>query len=448
MLKRIFLASCLLWLPVKVYGQAPLLWELQEDIHGGTDIAQAITLSGKTAVVVGNGGEPLEGTDESDFVIQTLGRATGAVEWSDQAFLSIGSIERLFATSRKNRAYAVGTLREVGDPRSAFLVRAYDVPRGTLLWENVWHAGQGVDTDHPTGIVASPTQVVVVGYGENATRDGLAALVRAYDPLTGAILWEDRAGSTGVDVFALTIAASRNQVFVAGTVSPAGDPFTRDLFVRAYDAASGDLDWETSRQTVVPTTLKLASGRLLVAGAAGASTYLAAFSARNGALLWDDMAPTSGILSDIAVTGPRIAAAISSGTSFAVRVYDLITGSLEWEDRPTTFPGFHEHVSAVVLNENAVYAAGSSGEDFGASEFMVRAYDARNGTLLWDDRSHPSAQTAAVDLVLGKFRLFVAGSTLDGSTSTDFLIRAYDVRSDIAGGHGKVSRSDSARIGR
>jgi hypothetical protein len=425
---------------------------LQDDIQGGTDMARAITLSGRSAVVVGNGGAPLEGTDESDFVIQALSRANGAVQWSSDAFLSIGAIEPLYVTSRKNRAYAVGTLREPGDVRSAFLVRGYAVPTGTLLWENVWHASSGVDQDHPTGILASPTQVIVVGYGANATNDGLAALVRAYSPLTGAILWEDRVGSTGVDVIARTIAANREQVFVAGTVSPivlpGDDPPSPDLFVRAYDAASGDLDWEISQPGVIPATMKLASGRLLVAGAAGPSTYLAAFSARTGASLWDDMVPTSGGILDIAVAGSRIAAAISSGTGFAVGVYRLTTGKGIWEDRPTISPGFFENVRAIVLNEDTVYAAGSAGELYGNSEFLVRAYNAVDGSLLWDDRSHASTDTAAVDLALGKFRVFVAGYTSDSSTNADFLIRAYDARVDVDDSQSKVPQFDNLRARR
>src|SRR5262245_24260661 len=447
MIRRILCAAFLLSPPVHVYAQAPLLWELQEDIQGGTDMARAITLSGRSAVVVGNGGVPLEGTDESDFVIHALSRANGAVQWSDDAFLSIGSIEPLYVTSRRNRAYAVGTLREPGDVRSAFLVRGYAVPTGTLLWENVWHASSGVDQDHPTGIFGSPTQVIVIGYGANATNNGSAALVRVYNSLTGAVLWEDRVGSTGVDLIARTIAANREQVFVAGTVSPAGDSSSSDLFVRAYDASSGDLNWEIQRPGVVPTTMKLASGRLLVAGAAGGSTYLAAFS-KTGASLWDDMVPTSGGIVDVAVAGSRIAAAISSGTGFAVRAYSLRTGALEWEDRPTISPGSVENVRAIVLNEDTVYVAGRAGEFFGNSKFLVRAYDAVDGSLLWDDRSHASTETAAVDLALGKFRLFVAGYTSDSPTDADFLIRAYDARVDVADSQSKVTQLDNLRARR
>jgi putative pyrroloquinoline-quinone binding quinoprotein len=436
--KRIVLVCCLVCLPRAVFAQAPLLWELQQDLGGGVDMARAITLSGRAAVIVGNGGVPLEGTDESDLVIEALRRSAGAVRWKDQTFLSVGAIEPLFLATRNNRAYVVGTLREPNDVRSAFLVRAYDVPTGTFLWQNVWHAGQGVDTDHPTGVFASPTAVVVVGYSENATHDGLATVVRAYNPVSGAILWEDRVGSTGVDMIGWTIAGNRKLLFVAGAVSlsQTSNPSPPDLFVRAYDAASGSLVWEFSRQSITPTKLVLASGRLIIAGAAANSTYLAAFSASSGTLFWQDTVPmTNGIVADVAVSGFRIATAINSGEEFAVRSYDLTTGILQWEERSGIRPGFHEHASAVGVNDNALFVAGDSGQDFGNSDFMVRAFDASSGATLWEDHSHSSAQTSAVDLALGKVRLFVAGYTTNTSTSADFLIRAYDIRPKTTATH-------------
>jgi hypothetical protein len=56
---------------------------------------------------------------------------------------------------------------------------------------------------------------------------------------------------------------------------------------------------------------------------------------------------------------------------------------------------------------------------------------ARRGVRRVADRSHPSSQTVAVDLQLGKFRLFVAGYAFDGATGLDFLIRGYDIRFDV-----------------
>ena len=83
----------------------------------------------------------------------------------------------------------------------------------------------------------------------------------------------------------------------------------------------------------------------------------------------------------------------------------------------------------VGVNSTAVYVGGNSGQDFVYSEMLVQGYDAATGTLLWDDRSHRSdGSTTAVDMALGKNRLFVAGYTL--GVGTDFVIRAYDIRND------------------
>ena len=400
-----------------------MLWELQEDIGGKSDKVRGLTLSGKAAVFVGNARVRQEGGDETYLVIQAVDRTTGEILWSDQTFLSCCTIEPLYVASHQGRVYVLGTLRP-GDARSAFLVRAYDVSSGTLLWENVWNPDEGTDSDHPTAITATQSQVVVVGYGVPASRNKVDALVRAFDPLTGTVLWENRDSRDSVEVIAWEVVANRNRVFVAGTTSPVSHPVNRDLFVRAYDAQSGDVRWETSRQLVFPSKLKLASGRLLVAGRSQDTTYLAALSTKNGAMVWEDTLPAPGSLAEIAVRGSRIAGAV---IPFALRAYDVATGSIEWEDRPTTPPGFFQFISAVELNDNVAYAVGTAGQEFGNSELMVRAYDAGTGTLLWDDRSHSSLESNAVDVVLGKSRLFVAGTTLDPSTSTDFLIRVYEV---------------------
>jgi hypothetical protein len=427
-MKILVCVCCLMLLPIQAFAQGPLLWEVDEDISGGIDVTRAITLSGKTAVVVGNGGVPLEGPDESDLVIQALGRTTGAVKWTNQAFLSVGTIEPLFVATRNGKAYVVGTLRVPNDVRSAFLVRAYDVLTGALLWQNVWNAGRGVDTDHPTGIFATPAGVFVAGYSENATHDGIAAVIRAYDPSSGAIRWEDRSGSTGIDVVTWTIAANRTRVFMAGTTSPTSDPISRDLFVRAYDARSGAVLWDISRPSVTPTRLLLQSGLVIVAGSAAANTFIGAFAGVNGTVVWQDMTPTTGTVMDLAANGTRIAAAINSGSQFAVRVLDTNTGLLQWEQTSTAAPGSHEHLLAAGINTDTVFVAGDAGQDFGNSQFLVQAYDVLTGHLLWDDRSHSSARTTAVDLAVGKFRLFVAGYTTNSTTNADFLIRAYDIR--------------------
>ena len=59
----------------------------------------------------------------------------------------------------------------------------------------------------------------------------------------------------------------------------------------------------------------------------------------------------------------------------------------------------------------------------------MRAFDAETGSLLWEDNSHFSTDNAtAVDMVLGKNRLFVAAQVVNATS--DFVIRAYDIRPD------------------
>ena len=212
---------------------------------------------------------------------------------------------------------------------------------------------------------------------------------------------------------------------VAGTTTSAGGE--RDLIVRAYDAASGDLLWERTRLATSPVKIIAIGGRVFVAGSSGGHSYLGAFNARTGADLWEDGLPLPGLFRDLALHGERIVAAGSSLNGVFVRAYDTVSGAMEWQDLTTPAPGF-DSAAAVVLNDNVVYVAGNSGRDFDYTEVLVRAYDASAGNLLWDDRSHRgSGSSTAVGLALGPRRLFVAGYT-----AGDFLMRAYDARLTVA----------------
>jgi outer membrane protein assembly factor BamB len=413
--------SCLLFfllLSAGAFAQAHLLWEVQEDFKGGIDLARAVTLSKKTTVVVGTADAP---GGELDFVIQALRRATGTVQWTDQVSSCCGSTS-VHIASLRDKIFAAGYTAGAQVSSTDMVVRAYHAPSGTLLWENIWDAGQD---DLPNAIEASETAVVVVGSGGNGPQ--LDFLVRAFDPVSGAVLWEDQVDRPDFDSVAWAVATDWNRVFVAGTTSSTSDPSQRDLLLRSYIARSGELSWEVTRPSTFPSKLKVLSGRVFLAGSSSTPTYVGAYAAKSGVLLWEDNALVPGFFSDMAVKGRRLVVAGSSGRGLLVRAYDVRNGTMEWEDQPPVLPGFGEFAAAVDLNSEAVYIAGSSGKNFEYSEAMVRAYDAGGGSLLWDARSHRSLMSAAVDVALGRNRLFVAGYTTTG-TSTNFLIQAYDVR--------------------
>ncbi len=415
---------CLLLYSRDMFAQT-LLWDVVEDLSGGTDMARAITLTEKSAVVIGNASDSAESVD--DFVIQSLRRTNGSVRWTDPVPEAPSLLTAVQIASAQGRVFASGYASGATVGSTDIVVRGYDAFTGTLLWNSVWDTGRD---DFPQGIVAGPGAVVVVGYGGDSAGHALNFIVRAYDPLTGAVLWEDRVERQDLDAAAWNVAITRNRVVVAGTVTTTSS--ARDLLVRAYNAASGALDWEITRPSTNPETIKALAGRVFLAGSSSNHSYVGAFDARSGALLWEDEATDpSSSFRDIAVDGNRVVAVGSSGSALLVRAYD-VGGVMEWEARTSVPPGYSDSGITVALNSTVVYVGGNSSQDFVYSEMLVQSYDAATGTLLWDDRSHRSATpTTAVDMALGKNRLFVAGYT--SGVGTDFVIRAYDVRNDGTG---------------
>jgi len=396
-----------------------LLWDIVEDVSGGTDLARAITLSTTSAIVIGNVDNAA--ADVHDFFIQSLRRKTGATGWTDRVQEAQGLLTSLQIASFQGRVFASGYTSGPMDGTDV-VVRGYDAFQGTLLWNSVWDTGRD---DFPQGIVAGPTAVVVVGYGGNTPGHALNFIVRAYDPKSGAVLWDDRVERTDLDAVAWAVAITRNRVFVAGNTIDQTN--ARALLVRAYDISSGALVWETTRPSTSPTAIKANGSRVFLAGSSFNGSYVGAWDAKSGALLWEDQSTTDfSIFRDISVKGDLVVAAGSSQSALLVRAYDARNGAMEWQDQTSVAPGFRDFAAAVALNDRAVYVVGSSGQDFVYSEMLVRSYAAEHGTLLWDDRSHRSAGgSSAVDVALGKNRLFVAGSAL-----SDFVVRAYDIRAD------------------
>src|SRR5262249_46993087 len=81
--------------------------------------------------------------------------------------------------------YKPGTTPNTTD----IFVRAYDIATGHVLWDNLFDKGRD---DLPQALDANVNAVVVAGYGGNTGGSFLDFIVRAYDPVTGAILWDEQ----------------------------------------------------------------------------------------------------------------------------------------------------------------------------------------------------------------------------------------------------------------
>jgi hypothetical protein len=277
--------SCLLpFSPSLAAAQGPLDWEVQQDIAGSFDSSRAIALSGSVLVLTGTGGVPEDGHVDAELVVEALGRKTGAVAWHDE--VPYGAFEPVYLTTRGPRAYVLNNYRPP-DNTGGPLVRAYDVPSGTLLWSSLW--------THPntqaTAVLATATRLYVVAYTTNSSNDGSAVLLRAYDTATGDVLWETLDDRPHRENIAWKLVANGTRFFLAGTGSDVST-LNNDAFVRAYDASTGTLLWDTAVPNVEFGTLALANGKLVLAGdtTTNRQSFLAAFSTKTGAILWTDCA--------------------------------------------------------------------------------------------------------------------------------------------------------------
>lgn len=420
--KRYVLSFLLVSLVVAqhAFAQSPLLWERQKDFSGGFDLLRSVSTVRNSAIVAGNasvvGGLDLAVLDYD---------SSGNLRWSDQTPLMPGINTSVFTAALGDLAFVAGYNSVVANDSDIF-VNAYNVATGTLLWHKI--LGKGRD-DLPQGLAVSPAAVIVVGYGGNTSTPpitALNALIRAYEPVTGQMLWEDQINKgDSIDDIAWTVSIDGDRVFVAGTTNAPGA--TRNMILRAYHVTTGTLLWEVQRPGVTPTAIAVRADRVFVAGSDNVpNAYLAAFNARKGNLLWEDVS-TPGNFRDVQIQDQDVVAVGSSLRGSLVRVYHAPNGKLEWQHVTTPQPGFQQTLAAVALSNDAVYVAGLAGEDFTYTEFLVRAYDLSRGRILFEDRSHRSSGSgsAALDIAVSATRVYAVGWASD-SGSADFLIRAYD----------------------
>jgi PQQ-like domain len=403
-----------------LFGQSPFLWERQKDFSGGPDLLRSVSTVGNMAITAGNASV----TGGLDLAVLNYGGA-GALRWTDQAPLTTGFNTRVFTATLGDIAFAAAYNSVVPDNSDIF-TRAYNTRTGKVIWDDTTNKGRD---DFPQGLAAGPFVVVVVGQGGNtsvAPITALDALIRAYDPLTGRVLWEDQVnkGDT-IDDIAWAVAIDFDQVFVAGSSGIGGN---RKMIVRAYHARTGTLQWEVERAGASPTAITTRSGRVFVAGSTNdLHAFITGLNTTNGGVVWEDTS-TPGIFVDVEIRDHRVVGVGRSLQGSLIRAYHPADGRVAWEHITTPPEEVSESLSAVALSDEVAYVTGVSGEDLGESEFVVRAYDLLRGRVLFDDRSHRSGGlfgSAGFDIAIGATHVYAVGRASD-SGSSDFLIRAYD----------------------
>lgn len=374
--------------------------------------------------------------------------AGGDLLWTDR--YDSGSSDGCYDVAAKgSRVYAVGIA--VGD----FVVRAYRAKTGELLWEDQHNEG-GYD-DAALAVALRGHRVFAAGRLRDASQNNIYSTVRAYDATKGSLLWHyDSPGA------AYGVAVDGSVVVTAGGGFP--NPGPVDFAVRAHDPVSGAVLWEDyfdQGGTYDEASRVVVTHNIVIGSGYSNDDYLVrAYDEHSGALLWQDLYDDAGFddsAGSMAVRGDqlfvigRVQSALNS-FDFFVRSYDVKSGTILWEDRVDV--GNEDLASGIAVKGRIVYVVGRLG-DLVAHDFVVRAYDTKDGSLIWQDLYDVDYADAAEEIVIRGKTAYVVGWFVDALNIENAVTRAYNAKTgallwqvqDDGGGDGNLS-SDIALAGR
>ena len=185
----------------------------------------------------------------------------------------------------------------------------------------------------------------------------------------------------------------------------------------------------------------MGGSRVFAAGrggrAAGFLDFLVrAYDAKTGDLLWErqfDVAGGEDEANGIAVHGSRVFAVGFGGEpgqdeDFLVRAYNAQTGDLLWGDQ-FDLTGSDDEARAVAVGGSGVFAVGFGIAANGKLDFLVRAYDAQTGDVLWQDQFDKAGNSdQALNVTVGGGKVFAVGVGETAGNDGDFVVRAYDAK--------------------
>ena len=264
----------------------------------------------------------------------------------------------------------------------------------------------------------------------------------------GELIWTDELHIAGGSSSVMVVAVDGGRVFAAGFASPNNG----DLLVRAYDGKTGALLWQDqydrANQPDNALAIAAAMGKVFVAGlaadASGEADFLVrAYDGKTGALLWQDQYDAAGgwdVAASIVVHGGRVFAAgqamMPGGNSdFLVRAYDAKSGQLLWHDRVDKAGGSNafDIANAITVEGSRVFAVGYVTNAAGNYDFYVRGYDAKSGAVLWENQRDKggSGGDRGLTITAANGRIFAAGDTSDSLGNTDILVRTFNAESGL-----------------
>lgn len=223
---------------------------------GGLDSARSIVVSldGDRVFVTGWSvdGETPSGGRDTDYATVAYDAATGAELWVSR-FAGPTGRDYAFEVSTApdgSAVFVTGWNAGHGTTSNDAVTIAYDVITGAERWVAVYDGPDG-GSDATYSLAVSPdgSRVFVSGHSYLPDWSRSAALVVAYDALTGTELWAARfeRPNRSSETFEVAVGTDGATVFATGAwIGRGGYPcFSYDYLTLAYDAATGALRWST-----------------------------------------------------------------------------------------------------------------------------------------------------------------------------------------------------------
>src|SRR3990167_4988379 len=221
----------------------------------------------------------------------------------------------------------------------------------------------------------------------------------------------------------LSLALSLSFLLLSSVLVATGTwPLLRDVTLLWQDNSDreGDL-WDMAGSVAVKGDRVFAVGESETTAGSGAFS-VKAYNAKNGALLWEDYYDREGdgwdsawgmTVHDNKVFSVGQTTSTAGGSAFAVRAYNAKNGALLWEDNYDREGSIWDAAYRAVAKDNRLFVVGQAGATAGGNAFVVRAYDAQNGALLWEDNydREGDLEDRAFEVVVEGNKVFVVGQT-------------------------------------
>jgi hypothetical protein len=357
----------------------------------------------------------------------------------------------------EGRVFAIGPT--ITEGRYDMGIRVYNATDGDPIWQHYFD--RVGDDDEPTDVAVAGGRVFVTGF--TTKEDGNKSItILSYGIDNGTLLWEKHFNQAErCAASAYGVAADGERVFVGGISSTCGiNLFT----VLAYRAEDGTLSWSNFlRRDSLGRDLEggtvVWGGRSVIVHdskvfAVGGNHYdnktrfsIVAYRAEDGEVIWDCHFPLNnkdpdlpnlhpnifgGEANCVAAEGNRVFVGgvthfNGTGRYFSVLAFDASNGTLLWQNHFDRAGGY-EVVRNLAVGWGRVFAVGLTTNSRGDWDFTIRAYRETDGELLWEDYLDlAGGKDMANDVAVVGTQVIVVGEATDANGTLKFVVRAYSL---------------------